>query len=73
MPPTLQQSDGHSLDGDEQDIERPQDDQTLDVPTSASAKERPVSVGKKRVVFLSEWPQEKEQDFALKQLVQVCV
>ena len=73
MPPTLQLSDKHSLDGDEQDIERSQDDQTttLDIPTTASAKERPVSVGKKKVTFLSEWPQEKEQDFVLKQLVQV--
>ena len=76
VPSTLQLSDEHTLnDDDEQGTGRSQDGQTttLDLPTTASAKERPISVGRKKVVFLSEWPQEKDQDFALKQLVKVCV
>ena len=59
------------------------DDEELDtqpttprLPASATSdRARSVSVGKKKVVFHSDWPQEKlntEQDFALKQLVEVC-
>ena len=76
VPSTLQLSNEHTRnDDDEQGTGRSQDGQTttLDLPTTASAKERPISVGRKKVVFLSEWPQEKDQDFALKQLVKVCV
>lgn len=80
MPPVLHPGEEDSLsDSDELDIGKLQNDQiaTPGIPaTAASDKERPVSVKKKKVVFLSEWSQEKlnaEQDLALKQLVKVCV
>jgi len=80
MPPMLQPNEEQSSldDNNELDIGRPWHSQTTtpEVPASAASdKKRPISVGKKKLVFLSEWPQERsnsESDFALKQLVEVC-
>ena len=73
MPPVLPSEEHLSLDSEEPDTGKIQDEQTT---TPSIDKEQPVSAGKKKVVFLSEWPQEKlnaEQNFTLKQLVEVSM
>ena len=80
IPPAPQPSEEQLfVDSEELDAGGLQDDRPTTpglLTGAASDMPRSVSVGKKRVVFLSDWPQEKlntEQDLAIKQLVEVCV
>ena len=73
IPPTPQPSEEQLL-VDSEELDTGDQPTTPGLLTSAASdRPRSISVGKKRVVFLSDWPQDTEQDFALKQLVEVCL